>query len=96
LRWEQVDFRSAVLHVRRVKRGTSSVHPLSGVELRALRRSQREGENSPFVFVSERDAPLTTAGFARMMERAGTAAGLGLKVHPHMLRHACGYALARA
>ena len=96
LRREQVDYTRAVLHVRRIKGGTPSVHPLSGVELRALRRLQRESTASPFVFVSERGAPFTTAGFARMMERVGEAAGLGLKVHPHMLRHACGYALANA
>jgi type 1 fimbriae regulatory protein FimB/type 1 fimbriae regulatory protein FimE len=96
LRWEQVDYRRAVLHVCRVKGGTPSVHPLSGVELRALRRLQRESEGGPFVFVSERGAPFTTAGFARMVERVGIAAILGLKVHPHMLRHACGYALANA
>jgi site-specific recombinase XerD len=64
------------------------------VELRALRRLQREGAASPFVFVSEQGALFTTAGFARMMQRAGVAGGLGLKVHPHMLRHACGFALA--
>jgi type 1 fimbriae regulatory protein FimB/type 1 fimbriae regulatory protein FimE len=96
LRWDQVDFNRAVLHVRRAKGGTSSVHPLSGVEMRALRRLQRKSAASPFVFVSERGAPFTTAGFARMIERAATAAGLGLKAHPHMLRHACGFALANA
>ncbi len=86
----------AVLHVRRVKGGTPSVHPLRGVELRALRRLQRGSVAGPFVFVSERGSPFTTAGFARMIERAGLAARLGLKVHPHMLRHACGFALANA
>jgi integrase len=96
LRWEQVEYSRAVLHVRRVKGGTPSVHPLTGEELRALRRLQRESATSPFVFVSERGAPFTTAGFARMMERAGIVASLGLKVHPHMLRHACGFALANA
>ena len=97
LRWEQVDFNRAALHVRRAKQGTPSVHPLSGSELRALRRLRRDSDDaSPFVFVSERDAPFTTAGFARMMERAAKAAGLKLKVHPHMLRHACGFALANA
>jgi type 1 fimbriae regulatory protein FimB/type 1 fimbriae regulatory protein FimE len=96
LRWDQVDYKRAVLHVRRVKGGTPSVHPLSGRELRALRRLERESRNSPFVFVSERGAPFTTAGFARMMGRAGIAAGLNLKAHPHMLRHACGFALANA
>src|SRR5262249_4407105 len=73
-----------------------SVHPLTGSEMRALRRLQREREASPFVFVSERGAPFTTAGFARMMERAAMVASLKLKVHPHMLRHACGFALANA
>ena len=94
LRWEQVDYSRAVLHVRRVKGGTPSVHPLTGIELRALRRLQRESAASPLAFVSERGIPFSTAGFARMMERVGLAAGLGLKVHPHMLRHACGFALA--
>jgi integrase len=95
LRWDQVDFRTASLHVRRVKQGTPSTHPILGDELRALRRLQREQEpKSSFVFTSERGSPFTTAGFARMVERAGAEARLGLKVHPHMLRHACGYALA--
>jgi integrase len=94
LRWDQVDFRGGVLHTRRLKNGTPSTHPIQGDELRALRRLQRESEASPFVFVSERGSPFTTAGFARMLERAAAAAGLGIKAHPHMLRHACGFALA--
>ena len=95
LRWDQVDFRTATLHVRRVKQGSPSTHPILGDELRMLRRLQREQEpKSPFVFTSERGSPFTTAGFARMVERAGVEARLGFKAHPHMLRHACGYALA--
>ena len=95
LRWDQVELASATLHVRRVKSGTPATHPIQGDALRALRRLQREQEpKSPFVFTSERGAPFTTAGFARMVERAGAGARLGFKAHPHMLRHACGYALA--
>jgi Phage integrase family len=82
LRWDQVDFNSAVLHIRRVKRGTPSVHPVSVLEMRALRRLQRESQAGPFIFVSERGAPFTTAGFARMMQRAAMTAGLAIKVHP--------------
>jgi integrase len=95
LRWDQVEFRTSSLHVRRVKQGSPSTHPILGDELRALRRLQREqAPKSAFVFTSERGSPFTTAGFARMVERAGAAAKLGFKAHPHMLRHACGYALA--
>ena len=95
LRWEQVEFRTATLHVRRVKQGTPSSHPILGDELRALRRLQREQDpKSTFVFTSEQKEPFSTAGFARMVERAGRKARLAFKAHPHMLRHACGYALA--
>jgi integrase len=95
LRWDQIDFDRANLAVRRVKQGSPGTHPIQGDELRALRRLQREQEHkSPFVFTSERGPPFTTAGFARLIERAGAVGGLGFKAHPHMLRHACGFALA--
>ena len=72
LRWDQVDFGTATLHVRRVKQGSPSTHPILGDELRSLRRLQREQEpKSAFVFTSERGSPFSTAGFARMIERAG-------------------------
>jgi integrase len=95
LMWDQIDFNSATLAVGRVKKGSPATHPIPGDESRALRRLQREQDpKSPFVFTSERGAPFTTAGFARMVERAGIEAKLGFKAHPHMLRHASGFALA--
>ena len=64
LRWDQVEFTSATLHVRRVKQGTPSTHPITGDELRALRRLQREQEpKSPFVFTSERGRHLFADGY---------------------------------
>ena len=96
LRWEQVDFDQGVLHVRRVKNGTPSVHPLTGNEMRALRRLQREQEpRSQWVFVSERGTPLTTVAIQKFIGRLGVKAGLEFPVHPHMLRHACGFKLAK-
>lgn len=94
LQWHQVDLRQGLLHVSRLKHGVPSTHPLRGVELRALRKLQRDGESLPYVFVTERRAPLTTSAVRKLIARAGQIAGLGLPVHPHMLRHACGYKLA--
>jgi len=95
LRWEQIDLKGGILRVRRVKQGTPATHPLTGDELRALRRLEREQKSkSPFVFISERDTPFTVRGFQALVERAGRAAGFDMKIHPHMLRHACGYKLA--
>jgi len=68
--------------------------PLSGRELRALRRLKREQDPSPFIFTTERGAPFATTGFCRMVAQLGVAAGFDFPVHPHMLRHACGFKLA--
>ena len=75
------------------KQGSPATQPLTGRELRALRRLQRKSK-SPYVFVSERGAPFSKRGFQAMLERAGEAAGFEMKIHPHMLRHACGFKLA--
>jgi len=71
-----------------------SVHPVSARESRALRRLQREAPASPYVFISERGAALSGAGYQRMVARAGEAARFGFLVHSHMLRHGCGFKLA--
>jgi integrase len=93
LQWSDLEFESGNLHLRRAKGGQTSTHPLLGDELRALRVLKREAK-SPFIFVSERGAPFTTSGLAKLIERAGLEAGMPFKCHTHMLRHACGYALA--
>src|SRR5712691_5409379 len=63
LEWSQVEFsRNAVLHVRRVKNGTPSVHPLQGDELRALRELQRQFPDTGYVFTSERSGQFTADG----------------------------------
>ena len=93
LRWDQIDLKQGLLHVNRVKNGVASTHPLRGPELRALRWLQREYEG-PYVFSTERDGPMTTSTVRKLVARAGERAKLPFPVHPHMLRHACGYKLA--
>jgi integrase len=95
LQWTQVDFETAGLAVTRMKNGTPSTHPLTGRELRALRKLHRDSQ-SPFVFVSERGTPMTVSNFQKLITKAGEVAGLDIKAHPHMLRHGCGFALANA
>jgi integrase len=86
--------RSASLHVRRLKDGKPSVHPLRDDEIRALRELRRQFPDSAFVFATERGGPFTSAAVNRLIKPIGACAGLPLPVHAHMLRHACGYALA--
>src|SRR5882757_11568545 len=72
LRWDAIDFAHGRLHVSRLKGSAESVHPLSGRELRALRRLKRDQDPaSPFMFTSERGSPITTAGFRKMVARLG-------------------------
>jgi len=94
LRWDQVDLKQGLLHVNRLKNGTPSNHPVRGPEIRALRRLQREYADTPYVLVTERKGPLTASTVRKILARAGKEANLSFPVHPHMLRHACGYKLA--
>ena len=94
LRWDQVEINQGFLHVRRLKQGIPSVHPLRGPEIRALRQLKRETRTSAYLFTTERGGPMTTVGFRKMLSRCGERSDLAFPIHPHMLRHACGYKLA--
>lgn len=91
LRWDDIDWQTSTLHVRRAKGGIGTRQPLAARELRALRRLQREA-SGVHIFVSERGAPLSVAGYQRMVARAGER--FPFLIHSHMLRHSCGYKLA--
>ena len=94
LRWQQVDLKSGLLQVHRLKNGLDSVHPLFGPELRALRKVQRQYTDTQYVFLSERKSPMTASTFAKILSRAAKIAKINIPVHPHMLRHSTGYKLA--
>ena len=97
LEWSQIEMnKNAVMHVRRAKNGTPSVHPIRGDELRALRQLQREQDpQSAFVFTRERGTPFTPDSLNNLVKALGKKAKLPFPIHCHMLRHSCGYALAR-
>jgi type 1 fimbriae regulatory protein FimB len=98
LRLSQVDIESRVLHVARLKAGLSTTHPLRGDELRAIKawlaiRTKMKPETDTF-FISERRGPLSRKTAWLAIREYGRRAGLSVEAHPHMLRHACGFALA--
>ena len=94
LRWDMVELDKGRLHIKRMKSGLDSVHTLRAPELRALRKLGREYPDSPYLFVGERGGPITDSSARKIIARAGEQAGLTFPVHPHMLRHACGFTLA--
>jgi type 1 fimbriae regulatory protein FimE len=94
LRWDQLDLDQGFFHGRRLKHGVPSTHPLTAAEMRALRRLKRRAPDAAYVFLSERKGPLTDSGVRKMIAQAGGRAALVFPVHPHQLRHSCGFTLA--
>lgn len=98
LKLSDVDMEGRSLHVRRLKRGLSTTHPPRGDELRVLKawlaeRARMKPEGKA-LFISERRQSLSHKTAWVLIRDYGEAAGLALPAHPHMLRHACGFALA--
>ena len=94
LRWDSVNLIQGLMHINRLKSGVASSHPMSGMEIHALRQLKRSYGQSPYVFLTERKGPLTSSTVRKMVARAGVATGIGFPIHPHMLRHSTGYKLA--
>lgn len=101
LRLADLELVSRKLCVRRLKNGFSTVHPLLAEEVKYLRSwlGARETIKSPaaeedWLFISRSGRPLSRQRFYNLLAEAGKKAGLAVSVHPHMLRHGCGYALA--
>jgi integrase len=98
IRMPDVDLDTGRLFVRRLKGSLSTSQPLEGDEIRALRAWLRQRIsapccNSPLVFLSER-GPMTRQAFNYFCAEVGKRAKLPMRVHPHTLRHSCGFALA--
>jgi len=96
LRWADFDLdapKARPFHVRRLKGSKDSVHTLEPDTARPLKRLQSDADG-PYVFRSERGGQMSVDAIQVIVARAGREAGLRFKVHPHMLRHACGFFLA--
>jgi type 1 fimbriae regulatory protein FimB len=98
LKLSQVDIESHVLHVSRLKKGLSTTHPLRTDEIKAIKswlaiRTKNKPKTDAF-FISERRSPLNRKTAWLAIRTYGERANLSLPAHPHMLRHACGFALA--
>jgi len=96
LRLSDIDLQSGRINCRRLKGSTQNIHPLEGDELRLIKRwlRVRSSQSSEFLFISERGTPITRQAAWRIFKDAGKKAGLDIDVHPHMLKHSCGYYLA--
>jgi integrase len=96
LRYKDVDLDHGRLWIARLKGSLSTEQPLRAEELRALKRylPQRGDGQLPWLFLTERGDQFTRFAINYLVRSTGQRAGLGFHVHPHMLRHGCGYALA--
>jgi type 1 fimbriae regulatory protein FimB/type 1 fimbriae regulatory protein FimE len=94
LRWDAIDLKGKTIYINRCKTGTPGNHPLQPDEVEALEASHEKFKRGCYVFQSERGTRLSEDAIASVVEKAGKLAGFSFKVHPHQLRHACGYYLA--
>ncbi|EPA9819914.1 tyrosine-type recombinase/integrase [Escherichia coli] len=90
---------ASTLSIRRLKGGLSTIHPLSTEECHIISQWLQErlcssSADSPWLFPSRNGTHITRQRFWQIIRAYGVMAGLTVRVHPHMLRHACGFALA--
>jgi integrase len=92
LPWDHIDLKAGSIYCKRLKGSVSGAHPLRRIELAALKKLP--GDRRGLVFRSERGGPMSTSSFRKIVARAAKSANIGVElVHPHMLRHGCGYRL---
>lgn len=94
-----IDLQAKSLFIRRMKNGFNTNHPLLNNEIRAIRawlkvRNSMSGSETDWLFLSRQGKPLTRQRVHQLISQFGVAAGISVPSHPHMLRHACGFALA--
>lgn len=94
-----IDFHGNSVHIRRLKGGFSTIHPITHLEKKVLTdwmdaRAGYDSGEAPWLFLTQKGNRMSRQQFYKLLSRYGKAAGLAVKPHPHMLRHGCGFALA--
>ena len=91
--WDQVNLKEGLFHVVRAKNGIDSTHPLTKEEIKILQKLRAMCEANTYVFQNQWHGKLSTDTVRDIVRRAGEIAQLPFSIHPHMLRHSCGYYL---
>ncbi|RYM64491.1 hypothetical protein BSQ98_10600 [Serratia liquefaciens] len=99
LRLSDIDLQEKSICVFRLKNGFSTIHPLRQREVDILvrwlgLRNYFSGADSEWLFLSRKGGRISRKRVYNLITAFGVQAEIGVKVHPHMLRHSCGYALA--
>ncbi len=91
-----IDLAGGSIYIRRLKNGFSTIHPLQPEERRLLSLwlNFRPPSEEGWLFPNAKGMHLTRQYMYKQLRHYGLLAGLAVRVHPHMLRHACGYELA--
>ncbi|WP_269936356.1 tyrosine-type DNA invertase [Serratia liquefaciens] len=101
LKLSDVNVNSGVVHIKRLKGGLSTTHPLLECEKNIIEkwlnaRSFWSNSASPSFFISQKGGSLSRQQIYNIIKKCGVLAGIKVPLHPHMLRHSCGFALANS
>lgn len=99
LKLSDVDLEGRTIYIFRLKNGLSTTHPLRDKEIEMLKRwiklrSEFKGSGSEWLFLSDKGVNISRKRIYSLIVELGVQAKILVKVHPHMLRHSCGFALA--
>ncbi|MBD2811810.1 tyrosine-type recombinase/integrase, partial [Xenorhabdus sp. Vera] len=108
LKLSDVDLDGRSLRVQRLKNGFSTIHPMVQREVQLIRHwlvyrqnylsksppHQQSGEEADWLFLSRNGQRMSRQQMYKIIRQTSQKARLSICANPHMLRHACGYALA--
>lgn len=94
LRWSDIDWTRGRILVRRMKAGRDTTHPLNQSEKYALKSLKPPHERQGAIFTSERGQQMSRGNVNRIVAEIANETDIPIRVTPHRLRHACGFALA--